>query len=597
MNSKAGYRRVSTSQGLDRLMRKCAEHPTALDFETTSLHPDDGRVRLVSLCNEDVRALVDFDPMGGFEAVAEKFSRGRWVVFHVGFEARWFQAAGVTPTLWDVGNMRRAILGGGSFSLAKIALWDLEIVLDKEEQRSDWSASKLRQEQLDYAFRDAEVTWQLWKYWSEQADAGRWRGFHTLNDMWSAVLEMEDSGMLLDPKAHKALVQLWCRTKIDREKTIRALVSESEVANIRSDSQWSDYFSALLPEGFLRGWPRTLKTGQLSMTTETLRALSARLQGTPTETFLDALSDYKTLSKYVSSFGESLISAGARQPDKRVRARFNVGFAKTGRFSSSGPNLQQIPRDRELLGVMTQVRRSFIAGMGRQLVALDYSGIELRVLALLSEDEQRLDDVVHGDVHAEVASQMAGRKIDKSQPADKALRSKAKAVSFGIIYGSGAGGLSVTMKATPDTAQGYIDFWSRRYAKAFDYRYQMLEEARKTGFLRCADGGTIHLGKKPDLPKCANYPVQRAALSVMARAIVRHKTSLDTLRASGTHRMSKLLATIHDALIDETATTTSEELLEVMKTDMVSGYLDIFPAAPVENLVEGGVGKNWSELG
>jgi DNA polymerase-1 len=594
------YQVVSNLSALKRVIAECKKQgPTALDFETTALVPREGKVRLVSLCNRKVHALVDFDAIGrdAFRKNAKLFEGGKWVVFNVGFEARWFFDAQAKPILWDLGNMRRAILGGGSFSLARLCEWDLNETMDKEEQRSDWSQPHLTQSQLDYAYKDADITWRLWLHWSEQADADRWRGFNTLNDMYPAVIEMEDAGMLLDHDAHRKLIDGWSKIKLQRMQDIRSLVSEEEVANINSDSQWSDYFSRNSPESFTRGWPRTEKTGQLSMTTETLKLLAAKTVGTPLELFFDALAAYKTISKYLNSFGDSLINASNLTPDKRIRARFNIGYAKTGRFSSSSPNLQQVPRDKELLGSATSVRSSFVAGLGRRLVSLDYSGIELRVLALLSNDDQLLQDVVYGDVHAEVAAKMAGRAIDKNKAADKALRSKAKGVSFGIIYGSGAAGLAGTMRTTPNKAQEYIDFWAKRYENAFNYRYQMLDEAMRTRYIKTVDGGTIYMGKNPELPRCANYPVQRAALSVMARAIVRHKSSLEALRGLGEHRLTRMLATIHDALITETASANAEEVLSIMRKDMILGYRDIFPDAPTDALVEGGVGLDWSALG
>ena len=592
------YQKITSYQSLKSICRQCAEiGPTALDFETTSLSPKDGKVRLVSLCNKRVKVVVDFDAIGGgFRNCAKLFSKGKWIVFNVGFEARWFLDAKQQPELLDVGNLRRAIIGGGSFSLANLVQWDLKKEMSKEQQASNWSAPTLSQEQLDYAYKDAELTYELWKHWEAEADEGRWAGFRLLNDMHQAVIEMEDAGMLVDKQTHRKLIELWHQEKQNRVKSIREMVTENEVSNINSDSQWSDYFSKTMPDKFLRGWTKTEKTGQLSMTTETLKRLAGMVPGTPLEAFFDALSEYKTINKYINSFGENIINA-ANLNGGRIQARFNIGYARTCRFSSSGPNLQQVPRDKELLGKATSVRSSFIAGVGRKLVSLDYSGIELRVLALLSGDEQLLDDVVNGDVHSEVAAVMAGRKIDKSKPADKALRSKAKGVSFGIIYGSGANGLSATMRVPTDKAQDYIDYWSTRYAKAFNYRFKMMDEAAKTRFIRMVDGGTIYMGKNPDLPKCANYPVQRAALSIMARALIRHRASLVAERASGGQRMSRMLATIHDAIIDEASSRDASNLLEIMHNDMIEGYLDVFPGTPTNNLVEGGFGDNWGELG
>jgi DNA polymerase-1 len=332
------------------------------------------------------------------------------------------------------------------------------------------------------------------------------------------------------------------------------------------------------------------------MTTETLTRLAGAFNGTPLEKFFDALSGYKTISKYRSSFGETLITKAEMSIDGRIRARFNIGAARTCRFSCSGPNLQQMPRDRDLLGEATSVRRSFVAGVGRRLVSLDYSGIELRVLALLSGDEQLLKDMVEGDVHAEVAGAIAGRAIDKRKPKDKALRQAAKAVSFGIIYGSGATGLSHTMRCSVGKAAQYIDFWQDRYPDAFQLRYDMMDEVEKTRYIRMVDGGTVYMGKTPDLPKASNYPVQRGALSVMATAIAHHKASLDTARAKNKQRLTRMLSTIHDALIDEAGTKDARACLEMMRFDMIAGYLDVFPGAPIGNLVEGGIGPSWADL-
>jgi DNA polymerase-1 len=587
---------------MERAIKRCIKTGlTALDFETTGLVAKECRARLVTLCNDKCRYLIDFDKFpGGFRRVAHLFKDGQWVVFNASFENSFFADAGVNINCLDVGNLRRAILGGGGYSLKQVLAWDLDHQMDKEEQVSDWGAKRLSKKQLDYAYSDAHWTWALWKYWAEQADPGRWMGFKMLNDMVPAVAEMEQAGMLLDPVHHKKLIDLWTKQKADRVKSIREMVGPDEVANINSGSQWSDYFALNMPDHVLDAWPRTEKTGQLSMANDTLKRLAGAMAvngSNPLVVFLDTLCEYKTISKYLSSFGDLLLAKAVLSRDKRVRARFNIGAAKTCRFSCSGPNLQQIPRDRELLGEATSVRRSFVAGMGRRLVSLDYSGIELRVLALLSGDEQLLQDMVGGDVHSEVAAVIAGHKIDKATKAGKEARQAAKGVSFGIIYGSAATGLSATMRCSIDTAQGYIDFWEQRYSNAFKFRYDIMDEVAKTKNIRMIDGGTIYMGKRPDMPKCANYPVQRAALSIMARAITRHKNSLDVERARGRQRMTRMLSTIHDALIDEAAVKDTKRCLAIMEQDMVKGYLDMFPDAPVDNLVEGGIGPNWAELG
>lgn len=597
------YDLITDKAALRRVLARC-QTATALDFETTSLRPIDGRVRLAQLRNEAVRCIVDFDQIpGGFAACADLFmGLGPWVVFNSGFEMRWFIAAGCTPDIVDVGHLRRARMGGGRFSLADMVLWDLDQKLAKDEQVSNWAAPELTQSQLDYAIRDADVTFELWEYWKGKTTEAHDRAAQLLDDLTLGVIEMEEAGMLLDRKAHLELVRQWEKIRDALAEKVRALIPESEVANLNSNPQFSDFFARIFPQRVLAAWPKTEKTNQLEISGDALAKMAGLFPGTPVEAALDALARYRRIQKYLSSFGQTVIDTASRTPDGRVRARFNVGAARTCRFSSSGPNLQQVPRDKKLFESdedQTRVRKSFIAPPGSLLVSYDYSAIEMRVLALLSGDDQLLEDVVFGDVHSEVAAVIAGHKIDKKTPEGKAARSAAKGVSFGIIYGSAAAGLSITMRTTIEKAQSYIDFWSSRYPRAFAYRFTMQEEAQKTGYLTMNDGGTIYLGKRgADLPKCANYPVQRAALSVMARAITRHKASLDRLRGSGEldPQRTKLLATIHDALIDEALEAQADLVRRTMAEDMTEAYLDFFPGAPTDKLIEGGTGPNWADL-
>ena len=600
------YQMVSSKAHLRSILQGCKDLHTALDFETTSLAPADGRVRLVSLRNRYINALVDFDQIkGGFRNVAGMFAPHKWIVFNAGFERRWFQDAGVYPHCLDVATLKKVIVGGGHFGLKLMVQKDLGLKMSKEEQVSDWGAKVLTHSQLDYAFLDAELTWKLWQHWLAKSDTDHSRAFHIFNDMVPAVIEMETAGMLLNKANHKRLISRWTKLKLEKEAALFEYITTADVGNIRSDTQWSSYFSRIFPDNFISGWPRTDKTGQLSMKGEVLEYIASQVPNTPLSGCLDALRAYKTIAKYLSSFGETLLTKASMSKDKRIHARFNIGAAKTLRFSCSGPNLQQIPRDRELLGTTTSVRSSFMAARGHRLVSLDYSGIELRVLALLSGDDQLLHDVVHGDVHAEVASVIAGRKINAKTKAGKALRQAAKGVSFGIIYGSGAAGLANTMGATPKAAASYIDMWQQRYPDAFGLRHTIMKEVAETSRMRMIDGGTITMvrygpkGKilpNPDLPKCSNYPVQRAAMSIMARAITRHKNSLDAARRNGKQQQTLMLSTIHDALIDEAALRDAKRCLIIMEEDMTAAYLDIFPSAPTDRLVEGGIGPNWAEL-
>jgi DNA polymerase I len=596
------YEMITTEAALNALLDQIGDGIAALDFETTGLRPDESQVRLAQIYNDDVWAVVDFWALegGAFAPYADWFSDATWVAFNAGFEYQWFDAADAPQVrVIDVAHARRARMGGDQLSLAKILKADLGHDMPKDQQVSNWAAPVLTQEQLQYAADDALWTWRLWQHWQAKLDEHppARQAQAMLDALIVPVHEMKQTGLLLDQARHRDLVRLWEDKQAKYEAHLRSYVSEEEVANMRSRTQWSDYFSSILPDEYLDLWPRTEKTGQLEISTGACKQMATVAGGEgPLAEVLFGIADLTTINQYLSNFGDKLINMAQASPDGRLHPSYNIARAVTGRFSSSAPNAQQFPRDRELLGDFTSVRLSFIAPPRKHLVSLDYSGIELKVLALLAEDDQLLYDCVHGDLHSEVASYMVGHKIDKKTPEGKEARSKAKGVSFGIIYGSGALGLSGTLRTSLSRAQDLIDFWASRYPKAFNLRHTMMNHALVDGFLPMVDGGTIWLGKKPDLPKCANYPVQRAALSVMARAIIRHHARLEEAASRGRHLGTRMVASIHDAMIDEALTEDAPEALQWMKQDMVAGYLDIFPNAPTDKLVEGGIGPSWGEL-
>jgi len=597
---------ITTEDALEDLLDQVGTGLAALDFETTGLDPQYSKVRLAQICNDDVWAVVDFWalPAKDFAAYAQWFEGATWIAFNAGFEYQWFDHAEAPDVkVIEVAHARRARMGGDQMSLALMLKAEMNIDLPKDQQVSNWGAAVLSEDQLKYAADDALVTWDLWLHLQKKLDAAP-ASVRSAQAMLDALVvpvhEMQRTGLLLDVKRHAELVKLWKSKLSHYEKIVRGHLPEKDVANLNSGRQLSNFFGKILPDDWLKMWERTEKTGELQMTTKELKKMAAVAYDAGVPVFGDlwlGLADRITINQYLRNFGVKLITMANLSSDGRIHPSYNIARAVTGRFSSSRPNAQQLPRDRELLGEFTSVRQSFKAPAGKLLVSLDYSGIELKVLALLTGDEQLLHDCVVGDIHGEVASLRAGRKIDKSIPSDYELRSAAKGISFGIIYGSGAGGLASTMRSTVSEAADMIEVWAQRYPKAFALRHTKMDEAMANGgYISVADGGTIYMGKKPDLPKLANYPVQRAALSVMARAIIRHKATLDREAAAGRHMGTRLMATIHDALIDEARTADAHSALMLMKEDMLQGYLDIFPNAPTDKLMEGGVGKNWGQL-
>jgi len=594
----AAYEILTTPEEFEDLLDRIGDKPCALDFEGW-----DYKVRTAQFCNDDVWAIVDFGDMdvhNWFPEVAHWMEDGTWIAFSSGHEKQCLAAAGAAPTVWDVAHLYRAKEGGGHLSLKLLAGYVLNIQLDKTEQVSQWNTGELTQRQLNYAADDARHTWNIWKTLKDTATPGQLNCFNLLDSMTDATMEMQAAGLRLDPEHHKALVAHWRELNDARETRLRELVTEDEVPNLNSGKQLNDFFSRLLPDGVLDAWPKTEKTGLLSTKNRDLMDLAGMLGDVPllSETFR-LMAERSSLQKYISSFGDTLLHHARKTG--RIHARYNIAAAVTCRFSCSGPNLQQIPRDREFFGERMSIRRGFIPEDGNVMVSFDYSGIEMVMIAILSGDEQLLHDVLYGNVHAEAGAMIAGRPLDLTKVEDKEIRQQGKPVNFGIVYGTTALGLAGRQGWSFERAEKILQGWAARYPKAWNYRFLNQLEAKRTGYLTMVDGGTIYLGKqRPGLTKCANYPVQRAALSVMARAIVRHHESMQDLRERYPSEASRLLfcSTIHDALIDEAPAAMGEVVRDTMRRDMVAAYYDIFPdlEAPEDRLLEGGMGPNWADL-
>ena len=579
------YTLARTRKSAIKYIKNAAKQPHAIDFETTSLDPKDGRARLISIAGPRVNVVIDFDRCGALVTLAPYFMGGEWIVFNNKFEGAWFLRGGVRLTLLDVGHLRRACMGGGGFSLKMMALWDLSVEMAKEEQLSDWNG-KLTQSQLDYAWMDSAVTMKLWDYWMDKSSPSIYAGFRLINDMWPAVLEMEQAGMHLDKAKHRKLIRKWTVQKQQAERTMRSLVSADEVTNLRSDAQLSDYFVSILPDNILNAWPKTEKVGRLSMKGRDIRPIALTVPY-PMSRFLAGVQVHRKKDKLISSFGEGLINKAAMDSG-RVHARFNIAAAKTGRFSCSSPNLQQVPHD-------PIIRSSFTATTGRRIVKADYSLIEMRVLAMLSDDEQLLTDCMTkrpNDVHTSVAAFMTGKKPGDVDPWE---RTGAKKVGFGIVYGSGAAGLALNMRLPLSGGRELLDKWEARYPNAFAYRYKSQAQARRTGYLEMVSGRQVWVGKKASLPICANYPIQGGALDVMAGAVTHFKRMLNKVRKEEELKVS-FLGTIHDELVAECEGADSRHILDLMFTAMQWGWQDMFPGSSTERLVEGGWGSNWGNI-
>ena len=298
------------------------------------------------------------------------------------------------------------------------------------------------------------------------------------------------------------------------------------------------------------------------------------------------LLEYRALTKLKSTYFDALpLEIDPR--DGRIHTTFEQTGAATGRLSSSRPNLQNIPM-RSPLG--REIRRAFVAAPGHVLVGGDYSQIELRVMAHLSGDANLIEAFTRGeDVHASTARRVFGVA---EGPLDPALRSRAKIVNFGVIYGMGARSLSQQMGITLAEAQEFIKQYFEVYSGVRDFLDRSLAEARQRGYaitlfgrrrylpgLTDGNGGVRSLAERV----AVNTPIQGSAADLMKLAMIRVHAALKRFNPS-----AKLLLQVHDELLLEVPEHDAAAVEAVMRKEMEQ----CFPLrVPLE--VTAGHGGTW----
>lgn len=330
--------------------------------------------------------------------------------------------------------------------------------------------------------------------------------------------------------------------------------------------------------------PAVVKTpkGQPSTNEEALEAIADQHE------LPRVILEYRGLAKLRSTYTDKLPEMV--NPDTgRVHTSYHQSGAATGRLSSSDPNLQNIPIRTE---DGRRIRRAFIAPEGFQLLAADYSQIELRIMAHLSEDPGLVRAFEQGaDVHRATAAEVFGRTLEEVTPNE---RRAAKAINFGLMYGMSAFGLARNLGIDRGQAQDYVALYFSRYPGVRDFMERMRQQARDQGYVETLFGRRLYLndiharnqGLRAGAERAAiNAPMQGTAADIIKRAMV----DVDQwLRDSGAP--ARMILQVHDELVFETESSFVEDLrLQVVERMSQAAKLRV----PL--VVDTGVGNNWDE--
>ena len=389
----------------------------------------------------------------------------------------------------------------------------------------------------------------------------------------SILARMEATGIAVDRSVLEAqLEQL--SAEVEREEAAARRLAEDESLNLNSPKQ----LQKVLFETFDMPKTKKTKTGYSTAAKE-IEALAVDHP----HPFLDHLLAHREYQKLKSTL-EGLIKAIAS--DGRIHTTFHQTVTSTGRLSSSDPNLQNIPVRTE---AGRRIRAAFVVSDGYEtLLTADYSQIEMRVMAHLSGDDGLIEAYRSGeDLHNYVGSQVFNVPVDKVTPE---LRRRVKAMSYGLVYGLSAFGLSQQLAIAPAEAKAIMDSYFQRFGGVKRYLDEVVSQARKDGYTATVFGRRRYLRELHSTNRVARENAERAALNapIQGTAADIIKVAMVRVDAALAGFSSRVLLQVHDELVVEIAPGELEQVSGIVEREMDSA---IELSVPLE--VSAGTGVNW----
>ena len=429
-----------------------------------------------------------------------------------------------------------------------------------------------------YAAEDADITLRLWHYLKPRLHLNRVTAvYESLERPLVPVLaDMEMQGIKVDRDVLSRMSNGFAQKMAGLEAEIHEMAGRS--FNVGSPKQLGELlFNELALPGGKKG-----KTGAYATGVDVLEDLATEHE------LPGRVLDWRQLSKLKSTYTDAL--QDHIHPDTgRVHTSYSIAGASTGRLASTDPNLQNIPIRTE---EGRKIREAFVAEVGKTLVALDYSQIELRILAHIADIPTLKQAFADGiDIHALTASQMFDVPLDQMT---SDVRRKAKAINFGVIYGISGFGLARNLRIPRAEAQAFIDTYFERFPGIRTYMDETVAFAKEHGYVQTLFGRRIHTpeigakGPHAGFAKRAaiNAPIQGTAADVIRRAMVRMPEAI-------AHLPAKMLLQVHDELLFEVEGCAVEALIDVAKQVMERASLPVVKL-DVPLIVEAGSGPNWA---
>ena len=434
-------------------------------------------------------------------------------------------------------------------------------------------------EAVNYAAEDADITLRLWELLKPQLHSAHvTRVYERLERPLVPVLaQMEMHGIKVDRDTLSRMSNAFAQKMAGLESELYDLAGHE--FNVQSPAQVG---SILFDEMALEGGKKT-KTGQWSTPADVLEDLATEHE------FAARVLDYRQLAKLKSTYTDAL-QGHINSETGRVHTSYIQSGASTGRLASTDPNLQNIPvRSEE----GRRIREAFISDTGKTLVSLDYSQIELRILAHVAGIDTLKQAFRDGhDIHAMTASEMFDVPLDEMT---SDIRRQAKAINFGVIYGISGFGLARNLRIPRAEAQGFIDRYFERFPGIRAYMDETVAFAKEHNRVETLFGRVIHTpeinakGPGAGFAKRAaiNAPIQGTAADIIRRAMTRMPEAISGLPA-------KMLLQVHDELIFEVEDGAADDLIAIAR-GVMEGAAEPVIKLDVPLVVDAGQGANWAE--
>ena len=439
------------------------------------------------------------------------------------------------------------------------------------------------EEAYKYAAEDADITLKLYHILKKRIVEEKLVNVYENIEkpLVDVLVNMERNGIKIDVKKLKKLSSIFLKKIFSIQKEIFKY-SKFEF-NIASTKQLGEVlFDKMGIQGGKKG-----KSGAYSTSSEILENLS--YQGHEIAKFL---LEWRQISKLKNTYTESLTQE-INTETSRIHTSYSMASTSTGRLSSTNPNLQNIPIRTE---EGKKIRNAFISEKGYKLVSLDYSQIELRLLAHIGKvNELKKAFDLNLDIHKETASQIFNKPIDKI---DNNLRRKAKTINYGIIYGISAFGLSKQLNITRSDADFFLKEYFKKYKGILDYIDETTNFCKKNGFVKTIFGRKCFIAginnKNPNFRNFAiraaiNAPIQGSAADIIKKAMIKIYKFFNKNKVK-----SKLILQVHDELLFEMPeseiTYLTKEITNIMEKAILP---DVTLNVPL--VVDVGKGNNWAE--